>query len=102
MLVVEEKNHGVEFEVLAKPKSSRNKIMGVHDGALKIAVTAPPEKGKANAGVLKQLSGFLDVPASSITILRGDTGRRKRIRVEGLTAGAVRKRMDEFLKESGD
>lgn len=101
MLVVEEKNRGVEFEVLAKPKSSRNKILGVHDGALKIAVTAPPEKGRANAGVLKQLSEFLDIPVSSMSIVRGETGRRKRVRVDGLTERAIRERLADYLKEEG-
>ena len=101
MLVVDEKNRGVEFDVLAKPKSSQNKIMGVHDGALKISITAPPEKGKANAGILKKLSGALGIAVSSMSIIRGETGRRKRIRIEGLTAEAVRDRIDEYLKEAG-
>jgi uncharacterized protein (TIGR00251 family) len=102
MLIVEEKNHGVEFDVLAKPKSSRNKITGIHDGALKIAVTSAPEKGKANAAIMKQLAGILDIPVSSISILRGETGKRKRIRIEGISAKAVRLMIEAHLKEEGD
>ena len=90
MFSVTESPEGVEFEVLAKPKASRNAIIGVHDGAVKIAVTAAPEKGKANKAIVRLLARFLDIPSSSIAIVKGQNARRKRIRVVGTSADAVR------------
>jgi len=91
MLKLTEQNGAVEFEVLAKPKASRNEVIGVHDGALKVAVTAPPEKGKANAAIVKLLADILEVPSSSIEIVSGETSRRKRVRIEGIDAADIAK-----------
>ena len=71
-----------------QPKASANKILGEHDGALKISVTASLEKGKANAAVLALLSKELGVPKSSIEIVRGETSRLKTLRIHGTTKQA--------------
>jgi len=89
MLVISEKDGEVEFEVLAKPKSSRNGIEGVHDGALRIAVTAPPDKGKANAAIIKLLAKMLGIGKTSIRIIRGETSRRKLVRIAGVSGHEI-------------
>jgi uncharacterized protein (TIGR00251 family) len=86
---------GVVITVKALPHSARAGVRGVDGGALKVAVTAPPEKGKANAAVLEVLAKFLGVPRSSLELLSGDSSRNKRILVKGITADAVRKRVGE-------
>ena len=80
---------GIEFEVIAKPKSRKEGIAGVHDGALRIAITAAPEKGRANDAIVKVLSELLNVPTKAITIVSGQTSRRKRIRIDGVEADAL-------------
>ena len=89
---------GVEFEVIAKPRASREGIMGVHDGALKVSVTAAAEKGGANAAIVKLLSRALHSPRSRITILRGRTSRRKRIRAEGVAPDQLSALTEEASK----
>jgi uncharacterized protein (TIGR00251 family) len=51
------------------------------NGALKIKVTAPPEKGKANDEVCAVLAGYLGVPKRSVEVILGHTSPQKRVRV---------------------
>jgi uncharacterized protein (TIGR00251 family) len=71
----------VEFDVLVQPKASRNACVGLHDGRLKIRITAPPVDGKANAAVKKFLAKTLGISKSQVIIVSGASGRRKRIRL---------------------
>jgi uncharacterized protein len=98
MLNVKEIDSGVEFNVLAKPKAGRNEISGFHDGAVRISVTAVPEKGKANSAIIKILTKVLKVPASNISILSGDTSRQKRVRIENLTKEILLNALQEAVK----
>jgi uncharacterized protein YggU (UPF0235/DUF167 family) len=51
------------------------------DGALRVKVTAIPEKGKANEEVCAVLAAYLGVPKSNVDVVRGRTSQRKRLRV---------------------
>ena len=78
---------GMTVSLRVSPKSSRNAIEGVMptpDGwALKVAVTAPPDKGKANAQVVALLAKAFGVAKSKVTVTIGETDRRKVLRVAG-------------------
>ncbi len=71
------------------PKASREAIQGVMptpDGsALKVSVTVPPDKGKANAAVVALLAKAFGVAKSNVTLKQGDTDRRKVFHVSGDT-----------------
>ena len=54
----------------------------VGDGIVQVRVTATPEAGKANAAVLALLAKALGVPKSALSIVRGETGRDKRVRLQ--------------------
>ncbi|MDP3231488.1 MAG: DUF167 domain-containing protein [Myxococcales bacterium] len=81
---------GVELLVLVQPRASRTKVVGEHDGRLKIALSAPPVDGEANAALIVFLSDALDVKKASVSLIEGDTSRRKRLRVLGVTAETPR------------
>ena len=72
---------GLLFKIVVQPRSSRNKIAGLHDDALKIKLTAPPVDGAANKMVVTYLAQCLDLPKSRLEIKTGHTGRQKQIRV---------------------
>ena len=74
----------VLISVRVQPKASRNAVIGVHGDALKVAVTAPPEKGKANTAVAGTLARALGVRRSQVTLVAGDTSRSKTFRIEGI------------------
>ena len=59
-------------------------MIDLPDGpALKIAVAAPPEDGKANAAVCKLLAKFLGTAKSNLTVVSGATARLKQIEIAG-------------------
>ncbi len=80
---------GVSLAVLVQPRASRTRVAGEHDGRLKIQLAAPPVDGEANAALLAFLAAALEVRKADVAIERGETGRRKTIRVAGVDAAAV-------------
>ncbi|MDG3087114.1 DUF167 family protein YggU [Vibrio hannami] len=64
-----------------QPKASRDKIVGLHGEELKIAITAPPVDGKANAHLTKVLSKQFKVAKGQIDIEKGELGRHKQVRI---------------------
>ncbi|MBU2965659.1 MULTISPECIES: DUF167 domain-containing protein [Amphritea] len=65
-----------------QPKASNDAIVGLHDDSVKIRITAPPIEGKANAHLIKFLAKQFGVAKSSVTILKGELGRQKRVKIE--------------------
>ncbi|MFZ5876796.1 MAG: DUF167 domain-containing protein [Nitrospirota bacterium] len=84
------------------PRSSRNRVIGWLGDALKVAVTAPPEGGRANAAVADLLASSLDVPASSVRCVAGHASSRKLFEIVGLTEQYVNRRLDALLNGSED
>lgn len=85
----------VELAVLVQPRASRTRVVGEHDGMLKIQLAAPPVDGEANAALLEFLARRLGVPRRQVSLVAGDASRRKRVRVEGLGATATEAVMSE-------
>ena len=92
----------VALSCYVQPKSSRCSIIGVHDGMLKIALTAPPVEGEANKMLLKCMASWLGVSKSMCSIAQGDSSRRKVVRVAGISAEEVKKRLQSNVKFSID
>ncbi len=89
-LRVREHDGAVVFEVRVAPRASRSRVIGVQDGALKVALTAPPVDGAANEALRKLLAKTLGVSKSDVEIVRGDRARIKVLRVNGIRATDVR------------
>jgi uncharacterized protein (TIGR00251 family) len=81
---------GAELEVLVQPRASRTRVVGEHDGRLKVQLAAPPVDGEANAALVAFLADALGLRKADVAVLRGETGRRKTVRVAGVGAAAVR------------
>jgi hypothetical protein len=77
---------GVRLEVLVQPRASRTRVAGEHAGRLKIQLAAPPVDGEANAALVAFLAEALSVRRADVSIERGETGRRKTVRVRGADA----------------
>jgi uncharacterized protein len=84
---------GAEFAVLATPGSSVSKVRGVHGSALKVAVRAAPERGKANDELLDVLAEFFGVARAQVCVNAGETSRNKRVRLSGLSIDSIRARI---------
>jgi len=86
---VRDERGGVVLEVVVVPRASRTRVVGVHDGRLKLQLAAPPVGGAANEALVAFLADALLVRRSAVALVRGETGRRKTVRVEGLDAARV-------------
>lgn len=69
------------LRVVVQPKSSRNQVAGIHGDSLKVHITAPPVDGAANKMCLKVLAKHLHLPPSALSLVSGQTGRHKLIRI---------------------
>lgn len=86
---------GVTIRLRAQPGARRSALELTAEGALKAAVTAPPEDGKANAAVIALLSEAWRLPKSSFDVMRGATARDKTVGVAG-DAAALADRIAEW------
>ena len=93
MIATHQSGGGVTFAVKVHPRARKNAITGQVGDALKLALTAPPVNGKANAACIDFFAKLLNVPRSSVTIAAGQSSRNKVIRVAGLSAEEVRRRL---------
>ena len=86
---ITERDGGVMIDIAVKPRSSREGVGPVHADRLVVAVNAPPVDGKANEAVVRVLAATFGIARSSVSIVRGETGRKKTVRLAGVTAAAV-------------
>lgn len=93
----------MRVHVKLAPKAAAERIGPIHasgeDAVLKVAVTAAPERGRANAAMIALLAKTWNVPKSSVAVIKGETERTKVLFVSGdaraliatMTATAARK-----------
>lgn len=87
---------GAVLAVKVVPGSSRDRIVGALGDSLKVAVSAAPEKGKANAAVAKALAAALGVDPRSVQLVAGPTNPRKEFRVTGMSAQTLKERLGQL------
>jgi uncharacterized protein (TIGR00251 family) len=88
---------GCIVRVRAYPGARRNAIVGAQGGALKVAVTAPPDKGRANDSIVLLLADSLGLKRSQVELVSGATSRAKRFLVRNMTAEELRKTLQGLL-----
>lgn len=92
-LLMNDRAGTVRFSVHVRPRSSRSAILGVREGSLDVALTAPPADGAANAELIKLLARALDVRRGDVSILAGASSRGKLIEVNGMRTADARVRL---------
>ena len=83
----------VILDVRVITRASRPGLAGTRDGALLVRLSAPPVEGAANAELIQLLAKALNVPKRQVTIVAGERGRLKRVKLEGVTAERVAERL---------
>jgi uncharacterized protein (TIGR00251 family) len=98
-----EKNGDVLLDVHVVPNAAKTQAVGLHGEAgqmaLRLRLQAPPVDGKANQALVKWLAGCLGVPQQAVTLARGETSRRKQLRVQASAASQAT--WDELVKAAG-
>ncbi|MDD2485148.1 MAG: DUF167 domain-containing protein [bacterium] len=93
VLIIDEKDGRLIFEVKIRPRASKDAVEGVRDGRLEIRTTAPPLEGQANERLIRILSKKLGISRSSLEILSGEHSRYKRLAVIGLDRTGLLQRL---------
>lgn len=88
------------LEIRLQPRSRRDAVVGVRDGAVLIALQAAPVDGAANAALVRFLAERLNRPRASVTLVRGGTSRTKWIALDGLTVAEARHQLLAPLQAS--
>jgi len=84
-LWLQERADGVNFKVFVQPRAARNQIVGVHDAALKISLTAPPVEGAANRLCREFLAKSLKLAKGRIKVVGGLKSRRKTVHIKDIS-----------------
>jgi uncharacterized protein len=79
--------------VRVQPRARRDELAGEGDGALLVRVTAPPVDGRANDAACRLIARHLRIAPSRVSVVRGASARDKLVEVEGIDAGALRRRL---------
>lgn len=85
-----------------QPGARRTEIVGFQNERLRLRVTAPPERGRANEAAIELLAKTLRVPKSRVQLTRGATSRDKVVLIEGVGDVEVRRRLAAVQQDSGD
>ena len=74
------------LSVQVVPRASKSQIVGIHEAALKVRIASPPVEGAANAELVKVLAKHFGRPKSAVEIVAGETSKRKKVRIAGISA----------------
>lgn len=90
---------GASIAVRAQPGAKKEKITGVHDSALKVAVTAPPEDGRANEALTRLLAKSFGRKPNQVQLIQGKTDRRKVFEIAGITPEELQTQVTTILQQ---
>ena len=83
----------MSLAVWVTPGAPRSEVAGVADGRLRLRLAAPAHEGRANAELIRLVAQTLGVPRRQVELATGASGRRKLLRVHGVTLDEARRRL---------
>ncbi len=101
MIALTAHERGSILPVRAQPGARKNAILGERDGSLRVAVSAAPERGKANAAILQVVADAIGCKVSQVALLSGETSRTKRFLISGVSPDELQRRLAGVLAPAG-
>jgi len=101
-LRLEEVRGAIRIRVRVKPRAAKSRVLGARDGALEVALAAPPVDGAANSELIRLLAATLDSGKSAIRIVSGEASRSKLVAVAGFTADELLAKLNQRGLPSAD
>src|SRR5262245_48485607 len=98
MVTIGDHAEGSVLAVRAQPGAKKVGVLGEHAGALKVAVTAPPQDGRANQALTEALRELLGVRRSQVELLSGETSRDKRFLIRGISKADLEAKVAALLR----
>lgn len=87
--IIHEVGNGCTLAVRVHPGAKKNDVAGLHAGAVKISLTAPPVDGRANEALIEFVAELLRIPRARVSLVSGATSRMKVLRITGKSAAEV-------------
>ncbi len=97
MIAITDHTEGCVLSVRAQPGARKAGVLGERNGALKVAVTAPPEDGRANEALIEALREALGLKRSQVELIDGQTSRDKRFLIRGVAKAELEMRVAALL-----
>jgi uncharacterized protein (TIGR00251 family) len=97
VIAITDHAEGCVLPVRAQPNARRAAVLGEQNGALKVAVTAPPEGGRANQALAELVREVLGLRRSQVELLAGPTARDKRFLIRGLGRAELEAKVARLL-----
>jgi hypothetical protein len=92
MIVVSDE--GLILQVYVQPGARKNEIVGLHNGALKVKIQAPPEDGKANEALVKFIAKILEIPTQNVSLISGQKNRNKKLLITGTNKATLQNKLN--------
>jgi|AMWB02.1.fsa_nt_gi uncharacterized protein (TIGR00251 family) len=89
---------GVVLQLWIQPRASKNELVEVRDGALKVRLTSPPVEGAANDSCREYFAKLLGVSRGEVLLVAGERSRHKRLLISGYAVEEVRKRIEALMR----
>ncbi len=80
---------GIDLLLHCQPGAKVSRVVGEHDGRLKVALNAPAVENRANEVLVAWIAEQLLIPRRQVELVSGHTSRKKRVRLAGITVQAV-------------
>lgn len=93
MIAITDHQEGCVVAVRVQPGARKTGVKGEQAGALKLAVTAPPEDGRANEAVVELLAELVGIKRKQVELIVGPTSRNKKFLLRGVRPEALRERL---------
>jgi uncharacterized protein (TIGR00251 family) len=90
---------GCTLRLAVRPGAPRDRILGEGGGALRLAVAAPPERGRANRAVLRFLAKGLSLPRADLELIGGETSRSKVVLFRGMGPDQLAERLGAAMSD---
>jgi uncharacterized protein (TIGR00251 family) len=97
MITLKSQGDRVTFAVHVQPRASKTVIRGEMEGALRLALAAPPVDGAANTELVRFFARLLDVQSRHISIIAGSTSKKKVVAVTGRSVEEIRDALAPLL-----
>ncbi len=97
-LRIRDSGSSLDVPLHVQPRARRNEIVGIHNGALKLKIVAPPVDAAANRAILRFFADLLEIPISRLRILSGEKARDKFLRIEGVSLSQFLSRLPSDLR----
>ncbi len=98
MIAVTAHVEGCLLPVRAQPGARKNAVLGEQAGALKVAVTAPPEDGRANQALTKVLREALGLKRAQVELVSGAKSRLKTFLIRGMQSAELQAKVSALLE----